>query len=145
LGCHTGDHWVVIGVIIEIGRWGSIERKTSLGGRSFTTAQQHPAPRFLAGISFAKVCRNRYRLCKEFCSGVAEFQRDLIRERTGAARQAAKQHGVRFGRSRKRNTDQAALASQLSAEGKAIPEIARTFKFHNATIYRLQVAQLRNR
>src|SRR6266567_2625598 len=30
-------------------------------------------------------------------AGIAEFERDLIRERTGAGREAAKQRGVRFG------------------------------------------------
>ena len=30
-------------------------------------------------------------------AGMAEFERDLIRERTGAGREAAKQRGVRFG------------------------------------------------
>jgi DNA invertase Pin-like site-specific DNA recombinase len=34
-------------------------------------------------------------------AGIAEFERDLIRERTGAGREAAKQRGVRFGRPRK--------------------------------------------
>jgi len=70
-------------------------------------------------------------------AGIAEFERDLIRERTGAGRQAAQQRGVRFGRPRKLNTDQAQVAAQLLAEGKAVRDIARTFNVHEATIYRL--------
>jgi DNA invertase Pin-like site-specific DNA recombinase len=70
-------------------------------------------------------------------AGIAEFERDLIRERTGAGREAAKQRGVRFGRPRKLNVDQARLACKLVAEGKAIREVARTFNVHEATIYRL--------
>lgn len=70
-------------------------------------------------------------------AGIAEFERDLIRERTGAGRAAARQRGVRFGRPRKLNPDQARLACQLLAEGKAVREIARTFNVHEATIYRL--------
>jgi DNA invertase Pin-like site-specific DNA recombinase len=31
-------------------------------------------------------------------AGIAEFERDLIRERTGAGRVIAKANGVRFGR-----------------------------------------------
>ena len=50
-------------------------------------------------------------------AGIAEFERDLIRERTGAGRKAAKQRGVRFGRPRKRNTDRAQVAAQMLAEG----------------------------
>jgi len=71
-------------------------------------------------------------------AGIAEFERDLIRERTGAGREAAKRRGVRFGRPRKLNPDQVQVASQLLAEGKAIREIARTFNVHEATIYRLR-------
>src|ERR1039458_4660374 len=73
-------------------------------------------------------------------AGIAEFERDLIRERTGAGREAAKQRGVRFGRPRKLNTDQAQVATQLLAEGKAVRDIARTFNVHEATIYRLAAA-----
>ena len=73
-------------------------------------------------------------------AGIAEFERDLIRERTGAGREAAKQRGVRFGRPRKLNTDQAQVAAQLLAEGKAVRDIARTFNVHEATIYRLAAA-----
>jgi DNA invertase Pin-like site-specific DNA recombinase len=69
--------------------------------------------------------------------GIAEFERDLILERTGAGRQAAKQRGVRFGRPRKLNPDQTQVASQLIAQGKPIRDIARTFNVHEATIYRL--------
>jgi DNA invertase Pin-like site-specific DNA recombinase len=70
-------------------------------------------------------------------AGIAEFERDLIRERTGAGREAAKQRGVRFGRPRKLNAEQVELASQLLAQGKAVRDIARTFAVHEATIYRL--------
>jgi DNA invertase Pin-like site-specific DNA recombinase len=73
-------------------------------------------------------------------AGIAEFERDLIRERTSAGREAAKQRGISFGRPRKLNVDQARLACQLLAEGKAVKEIARTFNVHEATIYRLAAA-----
>ena len=71
-------------------------------------------------------------------AGIAEFEKDLIRERTGAGREAAKRRGVRFGRPRKLNADQVQVASQLLAEGKAVCDIARTFNVHEATIYRLR-------
>jgi DNA invertase Pin-like site-specific DNA recombinase len=73
-------------------------------------------------------------------AGIAEFERDLIRERTGASREAAKQRGVRFGRPRKLNPDRAQVASQLLSEGKVVRDIARTFNVHEATIYRLASA-----
>ena len=70
-------------------------------------------------------------------AGIAEFERDLIRERTGAGREAARQRGVRFGRPRKLDAGQVKVAEQLLSEGKAVRDIARTFKVHEATIYRL--------
>jgi DNA invertase Pin-like site-specific DNA recombinase len=73
-------------------------------------------------------------------AGIAEFERDLIRERTGAGREAAKQRGVRFGRPRKLNPDQAQVAHRLLSEGRAVRDIARTFNVHEATIYRLAAA-----
>jgi len=46
-------------------------------------------------------------------AGIAEFERDLIRERTGAGRADAKKRGVRFGRPHKMNVERI-------APGKAI-------------------------
>ena len=71
-------------------------------------------------------------------AGIAEFERDLIRERTSAGRIAAKQRGVRFGRPEKMNEEQKSLAKRLMEEDKSVSEIAKTFNVHRATIYRLQ-------
>ena len=70
-------------------------------------------------------------------AGIAEFERDLIRERTSAGRSAAQQRGVRFGRPKKLNEEQQALALRLLQEGKPVSEVAKTFKVHGATIYRM--------
>jgi DNA invertase Pin-like site-specific DNA recombinase len=70
-------------------------------------------------------------------AGIAEFERDLIRERTGAGREAAKKRGVQFGRPRKLALDQSELAQRLVSEGKSVREIASVFNVHPATIYRL--------
>jgi putative transposase len=70
-------------------------------------------------------------------SGIAEFERGLIRERTSAEREAAKKRGVRFGRPPKLNADQKLLARRLVSEGKPAREIATVFNVHAATIYRL--------
>ena len=70
-------------------------------------------------------------------AGISEFERDLIRERTGAGRAAAKERGVRFGRPEKMNEEQKLLAKRLLQEDKSVSEIARTFNVHKATIYRL--------
>ena len=61
----------------------------------------------------------------------------LIRERTGAGREAAKKRGVQFGRPRKLALDQNELAQRLVSEGNSVREIASVFNVHPATIYRL--------
>ena len=70
-------------------------------------------------------------------AGIAEFERDLIRERTGAGRADAKKRGVRFGRPQKMNEEQRNLAKRLLKEGKSVAEVARTFSIHPATLYRV--------
>jgi DNA invertase Pin-like site-specific DNA recombinase len=70
-------------------------------------------------------------------AGIAEFERDLIQERTTAGRIAAQKRGVRFGRPRNLNVDQEKLARRLVSEGKGVPEITHTFNVHPSTIYRL--------
>jgi len=70
-------------------------------------------------------------------AGIAEFELDLIYERTEAGRIAAKKRGVRFGRPVKMNEEQMSLAKRLLQENKSVSEIAKTFNVHKATIYRL--------
>ena len=70
-------------------------------------------------------------------AGIAEFERELIRERTHAGRDVAKRRGVRFGRPKKLNGEQRDLALRLRAEGKSVKEVAHIFGVHVSTIYRL--------
>jgi DNA invertase Pin-like site-specific DNA recombinase len=73
-------------------------------------------------------------------AGIAEFERELIHERTGVGRVAAKERGVRFGRPPKFNAEQRRLALRLIEEGKSVGEVARIFDVHPATLYRLTSA-----
>jgi len=43
-------------------------------------------------------------------AGIAEFERDLIRERTGTGRKDAMKRGVKFGRPKKLSVEQKKLA-----------------------------------
>jgi DNA invertase Pin-like site-specific DNA recombinase len=70
-------------------------------------------------------------------AGIAEFERELILERTSVGRKAALKRGVQFGRPKKMNEDKKLLVKHLLNEGKSISDIAKTFNVHNATIYRL--------
>jgi len=71
-------------------------------------------------------------------SGIAEFERELIRERTSTGRMHAKKRGVRFGRPQRLSQEQRELAYRLMEEGKSVRQVATTFGVHVATIYRLQ-------
>jgi DNA invertase Pin-like site-specific DNA recombinase len=90
---------------------------------------------------WADTTTNAGKMMMTVFAGIAEFERDLIQERTTAGRIAAQKRGVRFGRPRKLNVDQEKLARRLIAEGKGAKEIALTFKVHPATIYRLSALE----
>ena len=69
-------------------------------------------------------------------AGMAEFERDLINERTSSGRVQAKARGVRFGRPPKLTGEQIKLGGRLIDEGRSAREVARMFKVHPATFYR---------
>ena len=69
-------------------------------------------------------------------AGIAEFERELIHERTRSGRVAAKARGVHFGRAPKLTADQIALAQRLIREGTSIPGAAKILNVHRATLYR---------
>jgi DNA invertase Pin-like site-specific DNA recombinase len=69
-------------------------------------------------------------------AGIAEFERALLQQRTGAGRAAARARGVRFGRRPKLTAEQVVVARRLIDEGTAVSEMARILKVHAATLYR---------
>ena len=77
-------------------------------------------------------------------AGIAEFERDLIRDRTSAGRENAKKRGVRFGRPRKLSPDQRKLILELKEQGKSTKELARMFDVDRSTIYRIEHRLIQN-
>ena len=69
--------------------------------------------------------------------GLAEFERELIRARTGEGRKRAKANGVKFGRPAALAPDQRQEAIERLASGEAQADVARTFNVSQATISRL--------
>jgi DNA invertase Pin-like site-specific DNA recombinase len=57
--------------------------------------------------------------------GLAEFERTLIRARTGEGRERAKGRGVRFGRPKKLTAHQQREAIEPINAGEAVAEFAR--------------------
>jgi DNA invertase Pin-like site-specific DNA recombinase len=69
-------------------------------------------------------------------AGIAEFERDLIHQRTSSGRAAARERGVRFGRPPKLTAEQVALGARLVEEGTSVREAAKLLQCHHATLYR---------
>jgi DNA invertase Pin-like site-specific DNA recombinase len=77
------------------------------------------------------------RLMLTVLGGLAEFERELIRSRTGEGRQRARERGVRFGRPHKLNAHQRQEALVRLALGETQADVARTFRVDATTIGRL--------
>ena len=78
------------------------------------------------------------RLMLTVLGGLAEFERELIRARTGEGRSRAQARGVRFGRPASLTHHQRAEALQRLAQGEAQAEIARSYAVSQTTIFPLQ-------
>jgi DNA invertase Pin-like site-specific DNA recombinase len=81
------------------------------------------------------------RLMLTVLGGLAEFERELIRARTGEGRKRAKARGVHMGRPAKLNHDQRREALARREAGETLTDIARTFGVSHSCISRLQPLQ----
>jgi DNA invertase Pin-like site-specific DNA recombinase len=90
------------------------------------------------GDTWADTTTSHGRLMLTVLGGLAEFERDLIRSRTGEGRARAKARGVKMGRKPKLTAHQRAEAIRRRDNGEAVREIARTFDVHHSTISRLE-------
>jgi DNA invertase Pin-like site-specific DNA recombinase len=77
------------------------------------------------------------RLMLTVLGGLAEFERELIRARTGEGRRRAKDRGVKFGRPRKLAPHQRREAIQRLTAGETQADVARTYNVDPTTIGRL--------
>ena len=75
---------------------------------------------------------------KTLLGGLAEFERDLIRTRTGEGRERAKARGVKLGRKPKMTPHQQREAiRRRDVDGETLADIARTYNVSRSTISRL--------
>ena len=77
------------------------------------------------------------RLMLTVLGGLAEFERELIRARTGEGRKRAQDRGVRFGRPRKLTPHQRQEALARLQAGETQADIARSYAVDATTIGRL--------
>src|SRR6266699_3376628 len=80
------------------------------------------------------------RLMLTVLGGLAEFERELIRARTGDGRARAKARGVKFGRPAKLTPHQRQEALRRLAKGETQSDIARSYNVHPTSIGRLQAS-----
>ena len=89
------------------------------------------------GDTWADTTTAHGRLILTVLGGLAEFERELIRVRTGEGRDRARARGVKMGRKPKLAPHQAKEALQRREAGEPMRDIARSYNVHNSTISRL--------
>jgi DNA invertase Pin-like site-specific DNA recombinase len=77
------------------------------------------------------------RLLSTLLAAIADFERDLIRERTGEGRKRAMAAGVKFGRKRKLSDYQRAEAIKRRDAGETLAAIAKSYSVDISMISRL--------
>src|ERR1700722_1521107 len=77
------------------------------------------------------------RLLSTLLAAIAEFERDLIRERTSEGRKRAQANGVKFGRKPKLSDYQRREALKRRAAGETLAEIAKSYAVDLSMISRL--------
>jgi DNA invertase Pin-like site-specific DNA recombinase len=78
------------------------------------------------------------RLLSTMLAAIAEFERELIRERTGEGRKRAMAAGVKFGRKRKLSDYQRAEAVKRRAAGETLASIAKSYAVDVSMISRFE-------
>src|SRR5271169_1293999 len=90
------------------------------------------------GDAWADTTTSHRRLMLTVLGGLAEFERDLIRARTGEGRARAKARGVKLGRKPKLTDHQKREAiRRRDRDGEPVRQIARSYNVSHSTISRL--------
>ena len=90
------------------------------------------------GDAWADTTTAHGRLMLTILGGLAEFERELIRARTGEGRARAKARGVKLGRKPTLTHHQQQEARGRCESGEALTEIARSYNVSHSTISRLR-------
>jgi DNA invertase Pin-like site-specific DNA recombinase len=91
------------------------------------------------GDAWADTTTAHGRLMLTVLGGLAEFERELIRARTGEGRERAKARGVKMGRKPKLTPHQIREAVGRRDKGETVRAIARTYNVSHSTISRLAI------
>src|SRR4051812_32637293 len=89
------------------------------------------------GETWADTTTSHGRLMLTVLGGLAEFEKDLIRARTGEGRARAKARGVKMGRKPKLTPHQMKEAIKRRDAGEPMRDIGKSFNVSHSTISRL--------
>ena len=101
------------------------------------TITEHEAGFQSLGDAWADTTTAHGRLMVTVLGGLAEFERDLIRSRTGEGRARAVARGVRMGRKPKLTPHQRKEAIERREAGENMRDIARSYNVSHSTISRM--------
>ena len=93
--------------------------------------------KLMAALTLWDTSSPQGRLLSTLLAAIAEFERELIRERTGEGRRRAMANGVKFGRKPKLSPYQRAEAIKRRAAGETLASIARSYAVDLSMISRL--------
>ena len=128
------------GDVLMVTRLDRLARSTRDLLNTLATIAERKAGFRSLGDTWADTTTAHGRLMLTVLGGLAEFERDLIRARTGEGRARAASRGVKMGRKPKLTPHQRKEALNRKARGEAVREIARSYNVHNSTISRLHEA-----
>jgi DNA invertase Pin-like site-specific DNA recombinase len=129
---------LVAGDVVIVTRLDRLARSTrDLLNTLATIASKKAGSRSLSD-AWADTTTAHGRLMLTVLGGLAEFERDLIRARTGEGRERAKARGVKLGRKPKLAEHQKREAiRRRDRDGEPVREIARSYNVSHSTISRL--------
>jgi DNA invertase Pin-like site-specific DNA recombinase len=125
------------GDVLMVTRLDRLARSTRDLLNTLAAITDHKAGFCSMSDTWADTTTSHGRLMLTVLGGLAEFERDLIRARTGEGRARAVARGVRMGRKPKMTPHQRKEALKRRDAGEAMRDIAKSFNVSHSTISRL--------
>jgi DNA invertase Pin-like site-specific DNA recombinase len=125
------------GDVLMVTRLDRLARSTRDLLNTLAAITDHKAGFCSMGDTWADTTTSHGRLMLTVLGGLAEFERDLIRARTGEGRARAVARGVRMGRKPKMTPHQRKEALKRRDAGEPMRDIAKSFNVSHSTISRL--------
>jgi DNA invertase Pin-like site-specific DNA recombinase len=134
---HKALKQIDTGDVLMVTRLDRLARSTRDLLNTLATVADHKAGFRSLGDAWADTTSPHGRLMLTVLGGLAEFERELIRARTGEGRARAKAQGVKMGRPPKLTPHQIKEALRRRGAGEPMRDIARTYNVSHSTISRL--------